>query len=226
MEEKRINKEEEKELLRINFKLPIFYHILYCISSIMFLISAISFTGLKEIEVYCWIFFAFCLISYIVLYFGVRNNTCTVTNKMIKGRQFIIFGYKSYSYRFDTISDIQASNILGLNSIRINFTQGYLDNGKKEYRYINFVANYQTVLNQLNSILAKVKSDKDVSTLLSINQTEALNNIALSMKSGSTIDNKETDFATSITRLKNMLDDGIISQEEFEELKKKILEKI
>lgn len=227
MDEIRKNNENEDILLNIKFQVPIILHIIMGLFILIFIIFAIVLYSpyfYEDTIMFC-ILSVVLIILYIAICLGVRLNECIVTNKVVKGRQFIIFGYKKFSYRLDSISDIQSSNILGLNCIKLTFNQGYINvSGKnKPFRIVN-VAQYDTVIEKLNKILENVKNDKDVEVSLSLKQTEALNNIASSIGNKKEDNFQSNNASNSIRQLKTLLDDGLITQEEYEKKRKDLLE--
>ena len=232
MEDIRIAEDEEQKLLHIKFTMPWFLHMIFILGCLVMLVCAILMTQppiIGEIVALYWILFVFFLVVYIAYLFGIKHQEFVVTDKMIRGNQFILFGYKRYGFRFDTISNVEAKNVFGVNNIRLTFTQGYtsLERNGKCYYDLKCVADYEYVIEKLNQILSKVKNDKDVSSKLALKQTEALNNIASSMKNVPENNSRNNeDVVESIKKLKELLDSGIITQQEFEEKKKKLLEKI
>lgn len=221
MEEARKNTEKEEILLNIEFQVPISVHILF----ILFILTSI----ILAFVLYSPYLFIICSLIIICLYislcFGVIFNECVVTNKVIRGRKFILFGYKKFSYRLDSISDISSINVLGLNSIKITFNQGYLNVGKNKPFIISYISQYNYVIEKLNKVLENVKNDKDVQVSLSLKQTEALNNIASSIDNQKKEISKNVNALDSIRELKNMVDEGLITQEEYEKKKKDLLER-
>lgn len=229
MEEIRKNTEREETLLNIKFQLPILMHIMF----ILFILTFVLFAIMLYSPYYYGDTIMFAVIAvimaglYIASCLGVRSNECVVTNKVIKGRQFVIFGYKKFSYRLDSISDITSSNILGISSIKITFNQGYVNvNGKNKPFIIAYVSQYSQVIEKLNRILESVRNDKDVQVSLSLKQTEALNNIASSIGNQKNENPQNIYTLDSIKQLKNLLDEGLISQEEYEKKKKDLLERL
>lgn len=221
MEEARKNTEKEEILLNIEFQVPISVHILF----ILFILTSIILAFVLH-SPYLFIICSLILIClYISLCLGVIFNECVVTNKVIRGRKFVLFGYKKFSYRFDSISDISSINVLELNSIKITFNQGYLNVGKNKPFIISYISQYNHVIEKLNQILENVKNDKDVQVSLSLKQTEALNNIASSIDNQKKEISKNVNALDSIRELKNMVDEGLITQEEYEKKKKDLLER-
>lgn len=222
MEEARKNTEKEEILLNIEFQVPISVHILF----ILFILTSIILAFVLH-SPYLFIICSLILIClYISLCLGVIFNECVVTNKVIRGRKFVLFGYKKFSYRLDSISDITSINVLGLNSVKITFNQGYLNvNGKNKPFTISYISQYNHVIEKLNQILENVKNDKDVQVSLSLKQTEALNNIASSIDNQKKEISKNVNALDSIRELKNMVDEGLITQEEYEKKKKDLLER-
>ncbi len=217
MEEIRMNKTEEKILLEMRFQIPLILHILAPIAIVLATFLAV-FTGISEV----WAFVVIVAVIYIVLCIGIHNEKCIITDKKIKGRKFIFFGYKSYNLRLDMIDGVESQNIAGINGIKIKFTQGYVNStgGDKTLKIEN-VKNIDEVLAQLNKIISSIRNDKDVAADLSLKQSQAINNIATSIAS-----NKQSvDIVNSLSQLKRLLNEKVISSEEYEKKRKELLEK-
>lgn len=216
MEEIRKSREEEQTILSAKFRLPIILHILMPLSILMCIIM-ITFTLMTEFIVITIIL----SLLYILLWMGIRRNRFEITNKVIKGRYFILFGYKYYSYRLDMIDNVQTSNVLGLNQIKIQFTQGY--QGKDQNTVcINNIADFQKIAEELNKIIANVRNDKDVQTELSLKHTQAIESIGSAILNKQD-NSKEKDYIYELKQLKELLDGGVITKEEFENKKKNLL---
>ena len=120
------------------------------------------------------------------------------------------------------IDGVESQNIAGINGIKIKFTQGYVNStgGDKTLKIEN-VKNIDEVLAQLNKIISRIRNDKDVAADLSLKQSQAINNIATSIAS-----NKQSvDIVNSLSQLKRLLDEKVISSEEYEKKRKELLEK-
>ena len=79
-------------------------------------------------------------------------------------------------------------------------------------------------------MILSIKNDKDLQTDLQVNEIDVENKKAIAMekiaeKYNSDVTKKSSseDYITQLRRLKELLDCGIISQEEFDEKKKKLL---
>ena len=120
------------------------------------------------------------------------------------------------------IDGVESQNIAGINGIKIKFTQGYVNStgGDKTLKIEN-VKNIDEILAQLNKIISSIRNDKDVAADLSLKQSQAINNIATSIAS-----NKQSvDIVNSLSQLKRLLDEKVISSEECEKKRKELLEK-
>ena len=237
MNEIRKNNEKEQTLLVINFKMPKLIIFLYIVSIICFLLA-----GVVPGIILLIIFIAHCN--------KVRNYYCRITNKKIEGRTGFLGG-KNFSYRLDMIDSVETSEVLGNKSLRLNFSKGkqqqmvvVVNNGfNNNYQNGNFfniswVDNIYQAYSVLSKLLANIKNDKDVKVDIEMKKIKAEENKAdafvkiaeslLANKTESSPSNKteskgEEDYIRQVERLFELKEKGIITEEEYNEKKKKLL---
>lgn len=179
MEEIKKDDNEEEILLKVKFSLPLVLHAIFIFCLAVFVV-AIFFAAsyYRYLFVYTLSIFFTCLIIYVVIICTTYFSECVVTNKEIKGKKFVLFGVKTYKYRFDLIYNIESVNLFGINNIVVKFSQGSVF--EKVYRpklVLQFVDNCDSVLKKLDNILTETKSDKNLITELALRQSQALSYI-------------------------------------------------
>lgn len=185
MEEIRINNDEENILLKIKFQLPPILH------GIFIFLIAINFIALFlviETPALIWSVagsLLFVALVYILMGCTVFFSECIITDKEIMGKQFFIFGMKTYHYKFDLIYSIESVKWFGLvNNIVIKFSQGSIfEKIVRPKLVLNFVDDCDKVQKKLKNILDSVKSDKNLFTSLANQQSQALAYIGDSIQS-------------------------------------------
>lgn len=138
---------------------------------------------------------------------------------------------------------MEIGSSLGLHTLNLNFSQGNglstpITYGKgaalaneKNLFSVCFLANYEEVYQKLSDLLCSIKNDKDLKMDIEMSKIEAENRKAVAFEKmasniGGTMPQKEndTDYIKQLKGLKELLDEGVISQEEFEEKKKQLLQ--
>ena len=178
---------------------------------------------------------------------GIKKSTCSITNKRITGvKNYFLFFKKQYSYRLDEIDNVETINLLGLSGIAINFKQGNEQNRVSYNRgirtmnnpntfKINFISNINEVYGALTDLLTSIKNSTDLMVDIEMSKVEAEQRKATAfeeMAKNSGVQNAQKEnekssksYVQELKDLKELLDAGIITQTEFENQKKKLLEK-
>ena len=244
MNEIRKNNEAEVNLVEAKFKAPAFLYIIY--SSLLFLCMLDVVLGIVLDEVFTISFgitFMLVVITFFVLHIvSIHKSSCTVTNKRIKGVIAVFVFKKTFSYRLDEIDNVEIGSVAGMHTLNLTFAQGngpsapvtygqggMLANGTNTFK-VSFVHNYQEVYDKLSELLCSVKNAKDLQVDIEMNKIEAENRKAAAfekMASNMVATTQQTatdsDYINQLKGLKELLDAGIISQEEFETKKKELL---
>lgn len=177
---------------------------------------------------------------------GIKKNKLYVTNKRIYGLQHVIFSKTSYSYRLDEIDNVEMNSTFGQHILKLIFTNGasapttvvrYSRGGtvsSSSFFSIPYLENYQEIYDKMVELLASKKNLVDLDTdirMSAINtesrKAEALEKMATNINGGgnNTAPRKkgEVSYIEEIKQLKELLDSGAISKEEYEQEKKEIL---
>ncbi len=187
------------------------------------------------------------VILFVVIYFLIKSKInkckCVITNKMIKGVNAGILGTKYYSYRLDQIENVEIQTSLGIKSLALQFSQGQMNSnvvtrygtGQKGISGTNVflitnVINEKELYKKLTELLLKVKNDKDVAVDIAIKKieteekkTEAFYKIAEGLTDKKQNVNESNDYISQLERLYKLKEQGIITEEEFNEKKAKLL---
>ncbi len=152
MHDIRLNTEEEIELFKIRFKLPVLFKILYVAMIVISFGLTVTglillFTASYTVHNYYYNYWytnyvnltlgsiftpaGAVLLAIFILLFSfhgkiIKKNGCTITNKRIYGIKSKGFRLTSYSYRLDDVDDIQVSTYLRFNSATFRFSPGFV----------------------------------------------------------------------------------------------------
>jgi len=201
MHDIRQNTEEEIELFKIRFKLPLVFKIVYIamivISSMLVIAGLILlFTsfGLRYYwymrNLYLTLGLSFTAVGlllaaiFVLLFLFhdriIKKNDCTITTKRIYGIKSKGFRLTSYSHRLDDVDDIQVSTCLRFNSATFRFSPGFVGLNPvyrtspivKTFK-LKFVDNYEELYDNLSKLQAYMKNEKDVLLELELRRIEA-----------------------------------------------------
>jgi|GEM_PF-1199261 len=256
MNEIRLNKEEEKEIIRAKFKIPLLLIVAFSIfaaNGLLAFILGIVQAVLSEFEsggVLISLSLAFLIILtpiFIIAMIGIKKSSCIVTNKRIHGVATILIIKKKYSYRLDEVDNVETTSTLGIHGLALNFSQGHGPQGTVRYNRgvttingagtfrITNIANVDEVHERLSELITSVKNDKDLMVDIEMSKIEAENRKASAFESmANNIGNNSTsntstpasgDYIKELKGLKDLLDNGVITQEEFEQKKELLLKK-
>ena len=187
------------------------------------------------------------VILFVVIYFLIKSKInkckCIITNKMIKGVNVGILGDKRYSYRLDQIENVEIQNSLGVKSLILQFSQGQINSnpvtrygagqrslsGTNVFMITNLI-NAEELYKKLTELLTKLKNDKDVAIDIEVKKieteekkAEAFFKIAEELADKQETTNDDNDYIAQIERLYKLKEQGIITEEEFNEKKAKLL---
>ena len=180
---------------------------------------------------------------------GIHKNEFVVTNKRIYGIYHILISKKNYSYRLDEIENVEMNSTLGCHTLALQFSQGkgpspiattYVNgvptNGGMNVFKVSNLKNYKDIYAKMVELLGSVKNVLDLQTDIEMSKidvenrkADALENVAKNIAVTSTDSskkepNKDMSYIVELKELKKLLDEGIITQEEFDQEKKEILE--
>lgn len=240
----RKNEQKEEILLRLYFSVPGFIKGIFIFLINFFLIISVVGIGLGVVEdvIIPMLIFLTLFIIFIVICVRVRNWQCTITNKVIKG-QIGVLSKKYFSYRLDVIDDVEVSQVLGMNSLKLTFTKGkttqalLVNNARNNSAitgvvpfYINWIINVQNAYNKLTKLIGDKKNEADLKVDIEMKKIEAEEKKAeafLKVAEGITGNSQEkesgADYISQVERLYKLKEQGIITEEEFIEKKKKLL---
>ena len=189
------------------------------------------------------IFLIILIIVFVLNLKAIKKSKCVITNKRIYGTKAVFVARKDFSYRLDMIDNVEVLNSLGVNNLVINFSQG--NGNQTAVRLGNVYANMQGAnvfimryieksdefFDAVSNVLMSVKNDKDVKVDIEVKkieaqakQADAFAKIAenISTKQPNHTETKD-DYISQLQRLKQLLDAGVITQQEFDEKKKALL---
>lgn len=176
---------------------------------------------------------------------GIKKSQLVVTNKRIYGTHTIFIAKKDFSYRLDEVDNVEMFSSLGQHTLAIQFSQGYgmgmpityingvpTSNGYNLLRMSN-LRNYKEVFDIVNALITERKNLVDVHTDIEKGKldaenrkADALENVAKTFVAGGVEVKKNSskaNYIDELKELKELLDNGIITQEEFNQEKKEIL---
>lgn len=189
------------------------------------------------------VFLVFAIIAFVFNSKSIKKSKCVITTKRIYGTKAVFVTRKDFSYRLDMIDNVEVLNSLGVNTLVINFSQG--NGNQTAVRLGNVNANMQGAnvfimryieksdefFDAVSNVLMSMKNDKDVKVDIEVKKIEAQSKQAdafakiaenISTKQPNHIENKD-DYISQLQRLKQLLDSGVITQQEFDEKKKELL---
>lgn len=253
MNEIRRNAESEKILASAKCKMPKLLLAAYIIAisvtsimSLLYLIGEILYVNSDEYYtdydgsgsfIVFLIVSLFLLIMFIVFFVlslkAIKKSKCIITNKRIYGTKAAFITRRDFSYRLDMIDNVEVQNRLGVNMLVITFSQRNvnLTNAQPNLFIMNYIEKSDEFFNAASNVLMSVKNDKDVKADIEIKKIEAQARQADAfMRIADNISNKQTnqperkdDYISQLQRLKQLLDSGVITQQDFNEKKEQLL---
>ncbi len=253
MNEIRINTENEKILASAKCKMPKLLLAAYIIAisvtsimSLLYLIGEILYVNSDEYYtdydgsgsfIAFLIVSLFLLIMFIVFFVlslkAIKKSKCIITNKRIYGTKAAFITRRDFSYRLDMIDNVEVQDRLGVNMLIITFSQGNVNqtNAQPNLFIMNYIEKSDAFFNAVSKILMSVKNDKDVKADIEVKKIEVQARQADAfMRIADNISNKQTnqperkdDYISQLQRLKQLLDSGVITQQEFNEKKEQLL---
>ena len=240
MNEFRRNTAEEKEIVRARFKVPIFLKVILGI----LIVQCIIFTFNFEMFIVVFGFSIIPILALIIVIIGIKKSSCIVTDKRIKGVTNFFIAKKKYSYRLDEIDNVETISTMGIHGLALNFTQGHGPQGRVIYNRgiatvngagtfrITNIKNIDEVYEKLSDLITSVKNDKDLMVDIEMSKIEAENRKANAFESmakgfGGAQNGTEqsSNFIKELKDLKELLDAGVLTPQEFEQKKKEMLNK-
>ncbi len=248
MNEIRKNREEEIIIVHAKCKMPVVLVVEY-IAFMFVCVLAIILGGLKNDAAYGSALLALgigwlCADIFLFLsrIYSIKRNTCTVTNKRIYGVKALFFSKTSFSYRLDVIDNVEIKNDLGLKKLVIYFSQGKDAQPQKRNGNIvndtftlDCIDNNDEVYNAISKMINDVKTDKDLHTDIEMakvgaqeKQASAFEKIAINLSNTPSDDSRHQkattlDYIAELKGLKELLDSGVITRQEFDEKKEQLL---
>ncbi|HCH93147.1 MAG TPA: hypothetical protein DE061_05645 [Clostridiales bacterium] len=248
MNEIRKNREEEIIIVHAKCKMPVVLVVEYIVFMIAFVLM-IVFGILKNnsasgVALLLFGIGGLCIdvLSCLSHIYSIKQNTCTVTNKRIYSVKALFFSKTSFSYRLDVIDNVEIKNDLGLKKLVIYFSQGKDAQPQKQNGNIvndtftlDCIDNNDEVYNAISKMINDVKTDKDLHTDIEMakvgaqeKQASAFEKIAINLRNTPSDDShpqKVTapDYIAELKGLKELLDSGVITQQEFDEKKEQLL---
>ena len=182
------------------------------------------------------------LIIFLRILKRVPQWNCEITNKNIKIKCGV-FGTNLKAYRLDMIDDVEISEFLGVSRLKLLFTKGKKNQtvvvvGTNNSTtmgvmpvYITWLIEVQKAYDKLIELLGSIKNEVDLEVDIEMKKIEAENKKAEAFFkiadgfSGKSGNNKEDggDYISQMERLYKLKEQGIISEEEFNEKKKSLL---
>lgn len=251
MNDIRKNLEEEKEIISGTFKLSPGAMISWIILEIPFLVFFVLMLILlinKQNFLIPTIIFGILLLGYniyqILKLFGIKKSRLTVTNKRVYGNFSIMLMHKKFSYRLDEIENVEMQSFLGRHTLMLQFTQGHgprqtatayvagvpISSGAGVLRIAN-LKNYKEIYEEMNKLMNSVKNVLDLETDIKMKRinteerkAEALERMATNNIHDTNDKKSNISYIEELKQLKELLDQGVITQEEYEQEKKEILD--
>lgn len=254
MNEIRKNTEEEHDIVKATFKMPllfkVFYFVMIGMCAILTIVSLVGlidtfdeFTNAWDFPFACGLVLLIVAVVLFALHFrAIKHSSCTVSNKRIYGKTSVLIGYKQFSYRLDTIDHIEMNSALGLQTLAINFSAG--NGAVQPVRYgvgsrrmqganifrVNYIVNGEEVHGALSELLMSVKNDKDVAADIEMRKADAQSKQAAAFekmadKLGADTQNAGGGYIAELKALKELYDEGVITEEEFGKKKAELLGK-
>ena len=253
MNDIRKNTEEEKTLITARFKVPAIITVFMIISFVnaaLFFILGIVIVASDESSIFLGSFMItmsmFLLVIGIIMAVGsnaIKHCKCEITNKRIKGVTTNFIGKKTYSYRLDEIDNVEVTTFVGVSALALNFTQGYgPQNQTVTYHRgittvsasntcrLSYIANAQELYEKASELITSLKNHEDVMVDIEMKKVEAANKQAEAIEKLATGSPNTTltkpsseSYIEELKQLKELLDSGIITQEEFDSKKADVL---
>lgn len=251
MNDIRLNKEQEKDIVMAKFKVPALHigFFVYCIinaviSLIAGIISIVFNFNTTTIFVIALTIFIFLISIFLLSIIGIKKSSCVITNKRIYGVTSIFIIRKKFSYRLDEIDNIETISIFGIHGLALNFSQGHGPKGVTIYKRgiatvsgagifrITNIANVDEVYDKLSNLLTSIKNDKDLMVDIEMSKIDAENRKAAAFENmannfgtnpATKVQSNNPTYIEELKGLKQLLDSGVISEEEFNEKKKNLL---
>jgi len=176
---------------------------------------------------------------------GCKRSKITVSNRRIYGKYGPYLVKKTFSYRLDEIDNVELKEMFGTKTIIINFQDGKGPRSSYQVRYGNAsramagigvfaipsVSNSHEVYDKLCDLLLSLKSNVDLEVDMKMarvnvenRKADVMEKIATKIDGTSNSNSSKSDYIDEIKRLKDLLDSGAITKEEFEQEKKEILD--
>lgn len=194
--------------------------------------------------------FLYNILGLILKIAGQKKSEVVVSNRRIYGKYGPYLIKKTFSYRLDEIDNVELGEYLGAHTIVINFQDGKGPRSSPQVQYrnsasfmvgagvfrIRSIQNYKEVYEKLTEMLLALKSNVDLETDIQMAKVDAENrkadamekmagNMSAGIISSDNVKNgTSTSYIEEIKQLKELLDSGAITQEEFEQEKKEILD--
>jgi len=195
------------------------------------------------------IWFLIIFLGSFLRFLGIKKNQLFVTNKRIYGTYSIQLARKKFSYRLDEIENVEMQSTFGFHHLAVQFSQGKgpimmgtsynngvaTSGGFNVFR-ISFLANEKEIYDTLNDLLNNTKNVMDLETDIKLEgikaenrKADALENLAKNagaavVASKSSSKKNSASYIEELEGLKKLLDEGIITKEEFDKEKKEILD--
>ena len=248
----RKNDEEEIVITKAKFNIPIFIIVTFSIPLAFFfllMLGGLFLMNVVDTEFYetgsslmriGLIFSIVFALMFLLCALGIKKSSCIITNKRIKGVINFVIAKKNFSYRLDEVDNVETFSILGFHGLVLNFSQG---NGTQKFVgygrglktlsgngtfRISFISNVNVVYEKLSDLITKIKNEKDLMVDIEMEKIAAENRKAdaLEKMSINTTNNSkeiEPNYILELKALNELLTSGVITKEEFEEKKQKIL---
>lgn len=178
---------------------------------------------------------------YILVILSFKKSYVKLTNKRIEGTMCnLLLSKEVFSYRLDVINNVSCISRLGMGSVvEIDFTQGnnyknkYFYNKKSKYYHksnvlpLEYVVNAKTFCNAVNNLLMSVKNDIDVQIDIEMDKINIENRKVevLEKMVENKVDNSNSNLVAELKGLKSLLDEGILTIDEFNKKKSELLNK-
>lgn len=255
MNDIRKNTEEEKTLINAKFKVPAIVTVFMVISFVnaaLFFILGIVIVATDDSSIFLGSFMItmaiFLIIIGIIMVVGsnaIKHCRCDITNKRIKGVTTNFIGKKTYSYRLDEIDNVEVTRFFGVSALALNFTQGHgPQNQQVTYHRgtttvsasntfrLSYIANADELYEKASELLTSLKNHEDVMVDIEMEkvkaankQAEAIEKLATGTANPSPSAHSSSSYIEELKQLKELLDSGVITQEEFDVKKAELLAK-
>lgn len=222
----------EKEIIVGKCKPPIlhyvFYESLFVIFSILFLIPIIIYLINNSSTLYIILspfLFIFGLLAifflpvFIIRAKNIRKCYIKITNQRVFGTNISLVNTYEFSYSLKSISSIKYRKFFGVETIIIKFGNGKSPTIESLDEFLiggfafQFLVNGREVYEKLEDAIINNNVKEDIS----------LGKSGLPIKSDESSAKEDLAYINEIRALKGLLDEGIITNQEFEEKKKELL---